>query len=719
MRVAGMRVAGAPLSGVRFAAVRVGVRLMGGQNSTVVRFRQAEQAPQVGAGVRARGARHRLGRAARDEPAAAFAALRPEVEHPVRGLDHVEVVLDHDDAVPGVAQPVEHVEEKLDVVEVQAGGRLVQDIERSSGIPLGELQGELHALGFAPGERGRRLSEPDVAEADVDERLQPPGDGRHGGKEGRRFRRRHLEHLVDVLPAVADLERLAVVALAVADIAGDVDVGQEMHFHLRHAVALAGLAAPALHVEGEAPCVVPAPARLRHAGEKLADRREEARVGRRIGARRAADGALVHAHHLVEELETLDGVVRRRIGGRPVEVPRRSGVERVVHERGLARAGHAGHAHEKAERHLDVDAFQVVAARAADGDALDVGTAAHARHFDAERPREIAARQRVGMRGDVGGPARRHHPAAGFPGARPHVDDVIGLADRFLVVLDHDDGVAEVAQALQRLDEPRVVALVQADRRLVEHVQDPGQAGADLAREADALGLPPGERLRGALEREVVEPDVHQELQARRHFVHHALGDLALRARQPQGTEEIERCPERPARDVVERLAGHADVARLAAKARAAAVRAGAGVDVLRQLLAHHRGVGLAVAALVVRHDALERMRLHRAAPAIRRVAERNLLRPRAVQHHLLHLVGKHLPGLLEVEAVVRRERLEHREVERIAPVPAADRAAREAEVGVRHDALRVEELHRPEPVAARTGAHGVVEREKPRLELG
>jgi hypothetical protein len=41
--------------------------------------------------------------------------------------------------------------------------------------------------------------------------------------------------------------------------------------------------------------------------------------------------------------------------------------------------------------------------------------------------------------------------------------------DRVLVVLDHDHGVAEVAQA-QGAEQAFVVALVQADRGFVEHV---------------------------------------------------------------------------------------------------------------------------------------------------------------------------------------------------------------------------------------------------------
>jgi hypothetical protein len=98
--------------------------------------------------------------------------------------------------------------------------------------------------------------------------------------------------------------------------------------------------------------------------------------------------------------------------------------------------------------------------------------------------------------------------AAVLAGARADVDDVVGGADRLLVVLDDDHGVAEVAQPLERLDQPRVVALVQADRRLVEDVEHADEPGADLRRQPDALRLAAGQRAGGAVEREVVEADV-------------------------------------------------------------------------------------------------------------------------------------------------------------------------------------------------------------------
>ena len=86
--------------------------------------------------------------------------------------------------------------------------------------------------------------------------------------------------------------------------------------------------------------------------------------------------------------------------------------------------------------------------------------------------------------------------AAVLAGTRPDVDDPVALADGVLVVLDHDDGVAQIAQSDERVDQPPVVALVQTDRRLVEHVQRADQARADLAGQTDALRLATGQACR-------------------------------------------------------------------------------------------------------------------------------------------------------------------------------------------------------------------------------
>ena len=59
---------------------------------------------------------------------------------------------------------------------------------------------------------------------------------------------------------------------------------------------------------------------------------------------------------------------------------------------------------------------------------------------------------------------------------------------------------AQVAQVLEGAQQAVVVALVQADGGLVQHVHDAGEAGADLARQADALGLAAGQGVGGTFQ---------------------------------------------------------------------------------------------------------------------------------------------------------------------------------------------------------------------------
>src|SRR6186997_1495044 len=69
----------------------------------------------------------------RDYPASGRAAFRSQVDDVVRGFDDVEVVLDDHDGVALIDELVEHVEQLVRVGEMEARGRLVEDVERGRG----------------------------------------------------------------------------------------------------------------------------------------------------------------------------------------------------------------------------------------------------------------------------------------------------------------------------------------------------------------------------------------------------------------------------------------------------------------------------------------------------------------------------------------------------------------------------------------------------------
>src|SRR5262249_17531602 len=86
----------------------------------------------------------------------------------------------------------------------------------------------------------------------------------------------------------------------------------------------------------------------------------------------------------------------------------------------------------------------------------------------------------------------------------------------------------EIAKARLCVDEARVVACVETDRRLVEHVEHSDERSADLRRETNALSLTARERLRAAIERQIIETDIDQEAETRGDGAQQRLGDRAL-----------------------------------------------------------------------------------------------------------------------------------------------------------------------------------------------
>ena len=95
--------------------------------------------------------------------------------------------------------------------------------------------------------------------------------------------------------------------------------------------------------------------------------------------------------------------------------------------------------------------------------------------------------------------------------ARTDIHDVIRRQHGVLVMLHHDQRVAQIPQMLERRQQLVVVPLMEADAGLVKNVGHAHQAGSDLGRQTDALGLAAGERSRGAGKSQVIQPHVDQE----------------------------------------------------------------------------------------------------------------------------------------------------------------------------------------------------------------
>src|SRR5262245_11069200 len=121
---------------------------------------------------------------------------------------------------------------------------------------------------------------------------------------------------------VAHGKRFRIVAAAAADFARHVHVWKKIHFDAAEAISLAGFAAATLYVEAKAAGSVAALARFRQHGEELTDGPENAGVGCRIRARRAADGRLVDFDDFIDEFDAGDFAVRAKGFARTIKLLR-------------------------------------------------------------------------------------------------------------------------------------------------------------------------------------------------------------------------------------------------------------------------------------------------------------------------------------------------------------------------------------------------------------
>ncbi len=78
---------------------------------------------------------------------------------------------------------------------------------------------------------------------------------------------------------------------------------------------------------------------------------------------------------------------------------------------------------------------------------------------------------------------------------RTDIDHMISGANRVFVVLHHNHGITEIAQMDKRTQQALVIALVQADRRLIQHVHHAKRACTNLARQTNTLGFTAGKCL--------------------------------------------------------------------------------------------------------------------------------------------------------------------------------------------------------------------------------
>src|ERR1700723_4018279 len=96
-----------PINGASGPVTRTWYRPGGSCAFALETARRCQRGAQIMTGIRGFVGRHLFGCADGNDTSAVIAALGPQVHHPVRGLDDIEIVLDTDDRIPLIAQALQ------------------------------------------------------------------------------------------------------------------------------------------------------------------------------------------------------------------------------------------------------------------------------------------------------------------------------------------------------------------------------------------------------------------------------------------------------------------------------------------------------------------------------------------------------------------------------------------------------------------------------------
>ena len=204
---------------------------------------------------------------------ASVAAFGPQVNQPVAGADHIQVVFDDDQRMPCLQQAAQGAHEFGDVVKVQPGGGLVKQKQgafarqRLTAVArrlggLGQEPGQFQALGLATTQGGHGLAQAHVFQTHFNNGLQGAQHIAVLGKQLDGFAHGEVEQVRNVQKPPAaldlDLQHLGPKTLAIAVGATQINVAQKLHFHMLKARPATGGAAPVATVGAELRCGVAA-----------------------------------------------------------------------------------------------------------------------------------------------------------------------------------------------------------------------------------------------------------------------------------------------------------------------------------------------------------------------------------------------------------------------------------------------------------------------------
>ena len=218
-------------------------------------------------------------------------------------------------------------------------------------------------------------------------------------------------------------------------------------------------------------------------------------------------------------------------------------VEDLIHQRAFAGSGHTGNAGHHAQRDLHIYIFQIIFLCSQYFDPAGRCTSG-LRYGNPLFAAEVLSRNGFRDLHDLlCGTTSDDFTAVGA-GTRSDIYDIIRCQHGVFIMFYHHQGIAQIPQILQCIQQFVIVSLVQTDTGLIQDIADTYQTGTDLGCQTDTLCLTTGQSSGSSRQRQILQTNIHQEAYSGADLFQHTLANELLLFRQGHGVQELLQIPD-------------------------------------------------------------------------------------------------------------------------------------------------------------------------------
>ena len=213
---------------------------------------------------------------------------------------------------------------------------------------------------------------------------------------------------------------------------------------------------------------------------------------------------------------------------RPVQVSGQPLEQDFVHQRALARSGHACDTGKNAERYIYIEILQVMDICASHFEPV-LRLSADFRNRYVFSAAQVLTGDRFRTVHDILCSSYRYQLSAVLTRSGTDINYVVRCPHRVLIVLYDDQSISQIAKRFESRQQFVIIFLMQTDTRLIQNISDAYQTRADLCREPDSLRFAAGKCSGRAAESQILKAYIPQKRDAGIDFLEDLSADRQLR----------------------------------------------------------------------------------------------------------------------------------------------------------------------------------------------